>query len=135
LTYIDRVLLPLTRGRLGTAAGEPLLLLTTTGARSGRAHSVPLLYLTDGDDIVLIASKGGDPRHPYWYFNMKAQPQTSVRIRGATVNCLAHEAEGEARSKLWRRAVDYYPGYASYQARTEGRQIPVMILSPTTTKP
>ena len=128
LTYIDRVLLRISRGRLGTSVGEPLLLLTTTGARTGRRHTVPLLFLTDGDDIVLFASKGGATQHPSWYRNLKAHPRVSVAVRGATTEREAHEAEGETRERLWRRAVDYYPGYASYQERTDGREIPVLIL-------
>ncbi len=132
LTHIDRVLLRISRGRLGTSIGEPLLLLTTTGARSGQARTVPLFYLRDGDDIVLLASKGGSPHHPAWYLNLKAHPQAVVTVHGVSTDRVAHEAFGETRERLWRQAVDYYRGYASYQARTAGREIPVMILSPVT---
>ncbi len=130
MPHIDRPLVRLSRGRLATAPGEPVLLLTTTGAKTGRSRTVPLLYVEHGDDVVLIASKGGNLRHPAWYHNLKARPEASVQIKGRTTMRIASEAEGDERAALWRRAVDLYPGYENYQSRTRGRKIPVMVLSP-----
>jgi len=125
---IDQVLLPLSRGRLSTGPAQTLL-LRTRGARSGKPRSVPLAYLTRGDDLVLIASKGGHPRHPAWYHNLQAHPRATVEIRGKPQAVLAREAEGEERSELWARAIHFYPGYAAYQRRAGSRRIPVMVLS------
>lgn len=125
---IDKVLLPLSRGRLSTGPGQTLL-LRTQGARSGRLRSVPLAYVTRGDDLVLIASKGGHPRHPAWYHNLQAHPRATVEIRGRRQVVTAREAEGEERRELWERAIHFYPGYAAYQRRAGSRRIPVIVLS------
>jgi deazaflavin-dependent oxidoreductase (nitroreductase family) len=132
---IDRVLVPLTRGRLSSCLGtryhgHHLLLLTTTGARSGARRTVPLLYFSDGGEIVLIASKGGHPRHPAWYHNLRAHPRVTVHARGERTECIAREAENAERAGLWTRAVALYPGYAAYAERAAGRRIPVVVLSP-----
>jgi deazaflavin-dependent oxidoreductase (nitroreductase family) len=134
-TRIDRVLVPLTRGRLSSCLGtryqgRHLLLLTTTGARSGQRRTVPLLYFRDDGDIVLIASKGGHPRHPAWYHNVRAHPRVTVYARGEWTECVAREAENAERTRLWARAVEVYPGYATYRERAAGRRIPVVVLSP-----
>jgi deazaflavin-dependent oxidoreductase (nitroreductase family) len=132
LTHVDRLLLRVSAGRLSSALGTRLrqhvVLLTTTGARSGRPRTVPLLALFDGDDVVLVASRGGHPRHPGWYLNLRANPRVSVTFRGRRRARLAREAEGAAREALWRKVVALYPGYADYQART-ARRIPVIVLS------
>lgn len=125
---VDKVLLPLSRGRLSTGPARTLL-LRTRGARSGRPRSVPLAYVTRGDDLVLIASKGGHPRHPGWYHNLRACPEAIVEIRGRRERVVAREAEGAEREELWGRAVEFYPGYAAYQRRAGSRRIPVMVLS------
>jgi deazaflavin-dependent oxidoreductase (nitroreductase family) len=133
---LDRLLVPLTRGRvsscLGTRyQGRHLLLLTTMGARSGRPRTVPLLYVRDGRDIVLVGSKGGDPRHPAWIHNVRANSRVTVYARGQRGDYTAREAQGEERRRLWARAVELYPGYETYRARAAGREIPVVVLSPT----
>ena len=125
---IDKVLLPLSRGRLSTGPAQTLL-LRTRGARSGRPRAVPLAYVTRGDDLVLIASKGGHPRHPAWYHNLRADPEAIVEIRGERRAVVAREAEGPERADLWERALALYPGYAAYQRRAGPRRIPVMVLS------
>ncbi len=130
MTRIDRPLMRLNRGRFGATPGEPMLLLTTTGARTGRLHTVPLVLIEDGDDVILVASKGGNPRHPAWYHNLKANPEATVLMRGSTTKRIARQTEGDERAELWRKAVEQYPNYGSYQARTNGRTIPVMVLSP-----
>jgi F420H(2)-dependent quinone reductase len=126
---VDRVLLPLSRGRLSVSVGQQVGLLETIGAKSGERRRIPLLYVRDGDRVVLIASKGGNVKHPAWYWNLKKNPRvTFLGPRGATGDYLAREAEGEERDRLWAEAVDYYSGYATYQGRTDGRRIPVVVL-------
>jgi deazaflavin-dependent oxidoreductase (nitroreductase family) len=128
---IDRVLIPLTRGRLTMGFGQRVGMLESTGAKSGEKRRIPLLYILDGNHVVLIASKGGAPKHPAWYFNVKANPQVRfIGAGGITGDYVAREAEGDERSRLWNEAVDYYDGYATYQGRTDGRRIPVIVLEP-----
>jgi deazaflavin-dependent oxidoreductase (nitroreductase family) len=126
---LDRALLRLTRGRFSMAGSAPILLLNTTGARSGQPRSTPLLYLADGERFVLIASKGGAPRHPAWYHNLRAKPEATLLVAGREVLCSAHEAQDEERERLWKLATDYNPGYDTYQDRAN-RRIPVMVLTP-----
>jgi deazaflavin-dependent oxidoreductase (nitroreductase family) len=126
---IDRVLLPLTGGRVSSGIGQQVGLLETVGARSGARRRIPLLYLTDGHRIVLIASKAGAAKHPGWFHNLRANPQVSfLAPRGRTGEYVAHEAEGAERERLWAEAVDYYAGYADYQVRAGSRRIPVVVL-------
>jgi deazaflavin-dependent oxidoreductase (nitroreductase family) len=128
---VDRVLLPLSRGRLSTGFGQQVGLLDSIGAKSGERRRTPLLFLRDGNHVVLVASKGGNARHPAWYWNVKAHPE--VRFtgpRGLTGDYVAREAEGDERARLWDEAVDYYDGFATYQGRTDGRRIPVIVLEP-----
>jgi deazaflavin-dependent oxidoreductase (nitroreductase family) len=131
---IDCWLLRVSKGRVGSAISRPVLLLTARGARTGRPRTVPLLYLADRDRLVLVASKGGSPRHPAWYLNLRAHPEATVEIRGRRSTYEAREAEGDERAALWRRAVDVHPGYDVYQSRA-GRQIPVMVLTPKSPRP
>jgi len=91
---------------------------------------VPLLYLADGDRLILVASNGGSPHHPAWYYNLKAHPQVQVAIRGQRRTYLAHEASVEERALWWSRVVDLFRGYASYQERTTRRTIPLVVLIP-----
>jgi deazaflavin-dependent oxidoreductase (nitroreductase family) len=128
---LDRVLLPVSGGRLSMGFGQQVGLLETVGAKSGERRSTPLLYLRDGNHVVLIASKGGSVRHPAWYWNLKANPQVRFLGPGGVAgDYVAREAEGDERSRLWAEAVDYYDGFASYQGRTDGRRIPVVVLEP-----
>ena len=128
---IDRRLLPLTNGRMSTGFGQPVGLLRTVGARSGEPRSTPLLYLTDGDRIVLIASKAGAARNPAWLHNIRKNPNvTFLAPKGRSGEYVAREAEGAERERLWVEAVDYYAGYETYQGRTGGREIPVVVLEP-----
>ena len=128
-TWLDKRLLRISRGRISCALTWPSLLLTTTGARTGRPHTVPLLYLADGDRLILIASNGGRPHRPAWYYNVKAHPQVQVAIRGRSGTCLTREASEEERTQLWPRVVDLFRGYASYQERNKNREIPLMVLT------
>lgn len=128
---IDRVLLPLSRGRVSSAIGQQVGLLETVGAKSGERRRIPLLYLRDGDKVILIASKGGNVKNPAWYWNLKANPDVRfLGPGGLTGSYVAREAEGDERARLWDEAVDYYDGFTTYQGRTDGRRIPVVVLEP-----
>jgi F420H(2)-dependent quinone reductase len=119
------------RRRLNRAPGQQVGLLETIGAKSGKRRRCPLLYLRDGDHVILIASKGGNPRHPAWYWNLKRNPRVRfIGPGGLTGSYMAREAEGDERERLWAEAVDYYAGYATYAGRTDGRVIPVVVLEP-----
>jgi deazaflavin-dependent oxidoreductase (nitroreductase family) len=107
-----------------------MLLLDHVGAKSGTKRTTPLLYIPDGDDVVIVASKGGFPKHPAWYHNLKANPDTTVQIRGERRDVHARIATPEERERLWPRAVKSYSGYTDYQTRSKGREIPLVILEP-----
>ncbi|WP_322513246.1 nitroreductase family deazaflavin-dependent oxidoreductase [Chloroflexus sp.] len=129
---LDRLVLWLSGGRLGIVSFVyPTLVLITTGARSGAQRRTPLLFLPDGNRIVLVASNFGRARHPGWYYNLRANPQAKVNIYGHTFTCWAREATGIEYLELWERAVRYYPGYAIY-ARRAGRTVPIMVLEIST---
>ena len=103
---VDRVLLPLTNGRVSSAIGQQVGLLETVGAKSGEPRAIPLLYLVDGDRIVLIASKAGAAKHPAWLHNLRANPRVSfLAPRGRSGDYVAREAEGPERERLWDEAV------------------------------
>ncbi len=106
-----------------------MMLLTTTGRVTGRRHTVPLLYLKDGDSLVVIASWGGRPAHPQWYANLVSDPSVTVQVRGRRWKATARTADADERAAWWPRVVAAYRGYADYQARTE-REIPVVFLDP-----
>lgn len=107
----------------------PMLLLDHVGARSGRLRTAPLAYVRDGDAFVVVASKGGHPRHPAWFHNLRANPDTTVQV-GATRHAVrARVATAEERARLWPRAVAAWGPFESYQRRTR-REIPLVILEP-----
>jgi deazaflavin-dependent oxidoreductase (nitroreductase family) len=118
-----------TRGLIGhrIPGVGPHLLLDHVGAKSGKRRTSPLLYIQDGDDLVIIASKGGNPRHPAWYHNLRANPETEVQVGSERRRVRARVADPEERDRLWPKAVATYGGYAGYQKRTN-REIPVVIL-------
>ncbi len=119
-----------TGGKIGAkVVGMPVLLLTTTGRKSGRPRTVALTYFEDDGRFVVIASYLGEPRHPSWWLNLTANPHATVQIGGRTIAVRAREAEGEERDRLWRRAVELMADYAVYQERTS-RRIPVVVLEP-----
>jgi F420H(2)-dependent quinone reductase len=107
----------------------PMLLLDHVGARSGVKRTSPLAYGRDGDNLVLIASKGGYPKHPAWFHNLLANPDTTVQVGSQVRNVRARVAQGEERERLWALMVGLYPGYEGYRKRTE-REIPVVVLGP-----
>ncbi len=118
------------RGRiLGRMLGMPVLLLTTTGRKSGIDRTTPLMYLPKGERRVVIASYAGEPRHPAWFLNLKTNPRAKIQVRGERLAVIAREAEGEERARLWSEVVESESGYAEYERRTS-RRIPVVVLEP-----
>jgi F420H(2)-dependent quinone reductase len=119
----------LTNGLVGHRfpGAPPMLLLDHVGARSAVKRTTPLAYVADGDDVVLVASKGGHPRHPAWYHNLRANPETTVQIGAERRPVRARVATPEEHDRLWPKAVAAYSGYQGYQERTQ-RQIPLVIL-------
>ncbi|MEP7111647.1 MAG: nitroreductase family deazaflavin-dependent oxidoreductase [Ilumatobacteraceae bacterium] len=113
----------------GQFEGAPLLLLHSTGAKSGQARVNPMMYLADGNNLVVFASKAGAPTSPDWYHNLLANPRASVEVEDRTVNVVASVAEGDTRDRLWTLQKELYPGFAEYEAKT-ARQIPVVVLEP-----
>ena len=113
-------------GRMGKS---PILLLNTVGRKSGKKRTSPLLYVMDGEDFVIIASKGGAPSHPAWYLNLKGNPEATVEIGDREVRVRAREADSEEKARLWQKMVEMYPTYDDYQKKTE-REIPLLVLHP-----
>ena len=117
-------------GRVGGSfEGVPLLLLHHTGARSGEKRTNPLAYQRDDGRYVVFASRGGAPRNPAWYHNLKANPNATIEVGADTIEVLASEASGEERERLYRRQAERIPQFAEYERRTE-RTIPVIVLTP-----
>lgn len=131
LHRIDRPVLRLTKGRTtltSLLAGLPVVVLTTTGAKSGQPRTLPLAAMRDGSRLVLIASAFGKPQNPGWYHNLKAHPAARVQINGSSYPCMAREAQGEERVRYWEEAVAMYPGFSRYADKASPRRIPVMVL-------
>ena len=120
----------LTGGAIGGGSARmPILLLTTTGRKTGRPRTTPLLYVTDGENIVVVASNAGRPRHPHWWLNLEKNPEAELQVRNKKRRVKAEEASGEERERLWRLLVEMYPEYEEFQ-KTANREIPVVILRP-----
>ena len=115
-----------------TVGGLPVVLLTTMGVRSGKLRKSPVMRVEHEGLYAAVASRGGEPRHPDWYFNLKAHPHLELQDGPVKQDMLAREAEGDERELWWERAVAAYPGYAEYQTMTT-RRIPVFILERTAT--
>jgi deazaflavin-dependent oxidoreductase (nitroreductase family) len=107
----------------------PMLLLDHVGAKSATRRTSPLVYAEDGENLVLVASKGGFPKHPGWYHNLIANPVTTVQVGSRRLNVRARVADPQERERLWPMVVKVYGGYQDYQHRTE-REIPLVILEP-----
>jgi F420H(2)-dependent quinone reductase len=119
-----------TGGRIGAVPGlPPLLLLDNVGARSGTQRTTPLVYMPDGDDFVVVPSKGGHPRNPGWLHNLRAHPETTIQIGSRRIDVKAREATPNERRRLWPKAVRHNPVWGRYQERTS-RRIPLVILEP-----
>ena len=122
-----------TGGRIGhTIPFVPgkMLLLDHIGAKSGTKRTSPLLYVRDGADLVIVASKGGFPKNPAWYHNLLANPDTEVQLGSERLPVHARVAEPGERDRLWAKAVAAYHGYEGYAARSKGREIPLVVLEP-----
>jgi deazaflavin-dependent oxidoreductase (nitroreductase family) len=133
LYRIDRPTYRLTRGRHTLASllsGIPVVMLTTTGARSGQPRSVPVLGLPTTDGLAVIASNFGQRRHPGWYFNLRANPEGSVAVAGKSRRFRAVEVEGDRRRDIWDRGLRVYPGWSQYERRASNRRIAVFVLEP-----
>jgi deazaflavin-dependent oxidoreductase (nitroreductase family) len=120
-----------TNGRIGGRYDQaPVCILHHRGAKTGEPRETPLVYLPDGDRVVLVASMGGNPRNPAWYHNLKAHPETTVEIRGERRSVTARIVQDEAeRAELWPRLLEVWPAWEDYAART-ARRMPVLVLEP-----
>jgi F420H(2)-dependent quinone reductase len=128
---IDPILMRATGGRVRSTLNAPTILLTHIGAKTGKRRETPLAYFTVGDDVVLIASKGGAEKDPAWYRNLTANPEVELWTGGdAGGRYRARRADGSERERLWELATTYYAGFAGYQERAKDRVIPVVVCSP-----
>lgn len=116
-------------GRIGhhVPGAPPMLLLDHVGAKSGTRRTAALAYVSDGDDVVLVASKGGHPKHPAWFHNLRANPEVTLEVGTETFPARASVPDGEERQRLWDQMVAQMPGFADYQRNTT-REIPVVVL-------
>ena len=114
---------------VGGPGPVPTLLLTTTGRKSGEKRIMPLIYGKSSDGYVLVASKGGAPQHPDWYFNLQSNPEVEVQVANEKFTARAETVTGSQREALWNLMLPIWPPYADYQTKTE-RQIPVVLLRP-----
>lgn len=133
LHRIDRPVYRLTRGRHTFASllsGIPVVLLTTTGARTGRPRTVPVLGLPAAGGLAVIASNFGQQHQPGWYYNLVANPEGSVMVDGRSRQVRAVEAEGDVRRRIWEEGLRVYPGWAQYERRASHRRIAVFVLEP-----
>lgn len=138
LHHIDRLVCRLTRGRhtlSSWVSGIPVVMLTTTGAKTGRQRTSPVLGVPDGDNLVVIASNWGQRQHPAWYHNLCVHPAAMVTVGGVPRRVRAHEASGDERQRLWQRDLEVYPGRAAYARRAAHRRIPVVVLAPVSDTP
>lgn len=127
---VDPVLLRLSRGRLATTSFFPLVLMTVPGRRTGTARTVPLVYFTQGDEVILTASSFGRAENPAWYLNAKAHPEVELSAKGRKLPFVVREAEGEERDRLFALSKRLYAGYGLYEQRATQRTIPVLALRP-----
>ena len=127
---VSVLLYRLTGGGIGgRMQSMPVLLLTTTGRKSGKKRTVPLGFLRDGSSYVIIASYGGQPRNPAWFFNLQSHPEATIEVKKRQVQVKTETANPEKKRELWTRLLEVAPGYANYQKRTS-REIPLVILHP-----
>ena len=117
-------------GRIGGKMGKaPVLLLTTTGRKTGKQRTLPLIYIMDGSAYVITASAGGADKHPGWFFNIRSNPQATIQVKDKQIKVTAEIAGPEKKPELWARLVEVAPNFAGYQKRTS-REIPMVILHP-----
>lgn len=127
---IDPFLMKISGGRVNTTGTKAVVVLTTVGRKTGAVRETPLVYFTRGDDVILIASKGGAPQHPAWLHNLRANPEVELYVGRAGGRYRAREAEGAEREELWRLATTLNSGYDGYKERAANRQIPVVVCTP-----
>lgn len=127
---IDRRLIRWTNGKLTTGGFGRVGMLRVKGARSGVERQTPLVYTRDGDDVLVVASRGGDVKHPAWYRNVIANPDVTFAIDGDQRRYRARDATAEERPRLWELVSRRYSGYIAYQRRAGDREIPVIVLEP-----
>ena len=128
---VDPTLIRLTRGRVSSVGPWPRwVVLTHTGAKSGIQRTTPLIYFTDGDRVILIASNYGSTRHPAWYHNVKANPTVTLYAGGFEGRFVGEEVTGAERDRLWSIAKQWLPGYDKYESSAGDRQIPLLAFTP-----
>lgn len=127
---VDPVLMRLSGGTVNVTGTDAVVVLTHIGARSGAVRHTPLVYFTDGPNVILVASKGGAETHPAWFHNLTANPDVELHVGRDGGAYRAEPAAGQERDRLWSLALQLYSGYADYQSRTGGRQIPVVVCTP-----
>jgi deazaflavin-dependent oxidoreductase (nitroreductase family) len=133
LLSVDRTVFRISGGRTTLSAwisGLPIIMLTTTGARTGQPRTLPVLALPDDDRLVVIASNFGLPSHPSWYYNLRAHPPVVITWKGTSFQMRARELIGEERQRYVERGLEAYPWWAPYHERAAPRQIPVIMLEP-----
>jgi deazaflavin-dependent oxidoreductase (nitroreductase family) len=133
LPRVDRAFFRISRGRTTLSAwisGLPIIMLTTTGARSGQPHTLPVLALPDGDRLVVIASNFGRPSHPGWYYNLRAHPSVMITWKGSSIEMRARELVGDERQRYVDLGLQAYPWWEPYHRRAAPRLIPVIMLEP-----
>jgi deazaflavin-dependent oxidoreductase (nitroreductase family) len=134
LHRIDNFVFRATRGQTtfcSIVSGLPVVMLTTTGARTGRVRTLPVVALRDGERMVVIASNYGQRHNPAWYYNLRAYGHADVRVGGRSVAMTAHELAGAEKESYFQRGLDVFPGWAQYRRRASQRDIPVIMLEPT----
>lgn len=127
---VDPWMLRVSRGRFSTTSFFPLVLMTVRGRKSGEPRTVPLVYFTRGDEVILTASSFGRAKHPAWYLNARANPEVELSAAGLSGRYLARETEGSERDELFALSKRLYEGYGLYEQRATERTIPVLALSP-----
>jgi deazaflavin-dependent oxidoreductase (nitroreductase family) len=128
--HVDRALMRVSGGRVNIGGSKRVGLLNARGAKTGTLRHTPLSYARDAERVILVASRGGDSKHPAWYLNLCANPDVTFSIRGDERPYRARTLEGDERARAWRLACDRYAGYMAYQRRAADRQIPVVLLEP-----
>jgi deazaflavin-dependent oxidoreductase (nitroreductase family) len=134
LDHLDRAVFSITRGGrtlTGLLAGVPTVMLTTRGARTGRKSTVPVFAVYDGDQMAVIASNYGRPRHPGWYHNLLENPEAIVSVGGVERPVTARLTAGVERSRFWELGTEIYPGWNGYERRARGRVIGIFVLQDT----
>jgi len=134
LHHFDRAMLRMSKGRTtltSVLTGLPMVTLTTKGAKSSQPRSVPLIGISDGEKIILIATNWGQKHYPSWYINLRACPEATITTTSETRACIAHEADKAETERYWPQAVMLYPGYERYKARIgDSRRIPIIVMEP-----